>query len=403
MSSPQTSEPLPVAAELPALRLFTPPAEPPSRPPAAADGSSAPKPPPLTLAAAFERYVRPDMQKHRRAASTIRDVERSVERWRVYWEGRKAATIAAGREWILDPFLARHVRLKHLEQWQAALVAETKPDGRPRYSPASVNRMLGGIRQVLRACERRGKLKKARPAVSKLAARPAPKFYMRHEQAESLWRQMDSATWPQLPGMTPADWWRCALVLYWIYGFRTQELIAFQVGKTPLTWSAISLGDETPNPEGTATNALGWLSYVPQKQKWAKPEPLYLPLTRHTRAAVDRLRAAAAIATEGEPEASRPLFPWPGSHKIIYRQWNALQTAAGITTKSGAPFLLKHLRKTAATYLENHAKGLGAAVCGWADRNVSGVMATHYAVNELAIVEQLATYPVPRCFDELLS
>ena len=80
-----------------------------------------------------------------------------------------------------------------------------------------------------------------------------------------------------------------------------------------------------------------------------------------------------------------------------------MQTLAGVTAKSGEPFLLKNLRKSAATYLENHHKGLGAAVCGWADRETSAVMAKHYAVDELTLVEKLATYPVPACFDSLLE
>ena len=382
----------------PQLRLFQPPPVPPPPPTVAAPAGDGPPRPSMDVEAALKRFVLPQMRELDRSPATIQDVSRSVREWREFWTARKAER--PNDQWITDPLVVRHIRRQHLETWRSALIADAR-----KLSPSSVNRKLGAIRQVLRACEKHGKLKKSRPQLEKLPTKAAPKFYMKREQVELLWPHCDALTWPRLPGMTTGEWWRCAIVLFWVYGFRTQELIAFQRDKRGLAWSSITSDAETPNPEGTAASALGWLSYVPQKQKWAKPEPLYLPLTKHTRAAVNLLKHAATITLEdGQAiDPARRLFPWPGTAKSFYREWELLQERAGVATKRGEPFLFKHLRKSAATYLEGHHKGLGAAVCGWADREVSVVMSRHYAVDELTLVEKLATYPVPVCFDDLQS
>ncbi len=173
-----------------------------------------------------------------------------------------------------------------------------------------------------------------------------------------IWTVADHCTWPRISGLATGDWWRCALCLLWTYGFRTQELIAFQKGKQQLSWSCIHFDTETPNPAGQAHNAHGWLVYVPQKQRWAKPEPLYLPLTIHARAAIDWLAGAARAQCGGNLPPGRPLFPWSSSHKSLYAQWEAMQSRADVRTKAGPPFQFKHLRKSAATYLEGHWPGL---------------------------------------------
>ena len=375
----------------PTIKIYNPAPEPPTKP----------KSPPTTVLQAFDRFVLPGLKAKNRSAATIADVQRSANEWTAFWNASKAA---ANEQWILDPLLIRQIRRRHLEAWQAALIAAKNKHGGALYSPSSVNRKLGGIRQILNASEQHGKIKK-RPRLEKLPTKPARKFYMRPEQMNALWPAFDKLDWPRMPGMSTANWWRCSLVIYWVYGMRTQELIQFQFDKQPLTWSAITLDTETPNPDGTATNALGWLSYVPQKQSWAKPDPLYLPLTRHTRAAFDRLRKAAAIATGDETaiDPARPVCPWPGNHRKFYQKWCEAQKLAGIASKGGEPFLVKSMRKSAATFLESHHKGLGAAVCGWADRSASAVMEKHYAVDELMLVDKLATYPVPSCFDTLLQ
>ena len=387
-----------------------------------------------TLRQVYERHVRPGLVAKDRAGSTVRDIERALERWELYWSSpsdassppSEVATEQKG-ERIANPFPSappdsadvrpprvpvqlrvRTIKRRHLEEFQIHLQTCKSQRGKP-FAKSTINGELGSIRQILCAAESHALLKEGRPRIAKLSANAAaPKFYISREQMNQIWEACDHATWPRLPGMRSADWWRCALTLLWLYGFRTQELLAFQVGKEKLTWSGIHWIAETPNPAGQATNELGWLVYVPQKQKWAKPEPLYLPLTPHSRAAIEWLASAARAQCEGQLPPDRPLFPWSKAHKPLYAQWESIQKRAKVQTKLGEPYEFKHLRKSAATYLEAHWPGLGEAVVGWADRGnqasqPSHVMKVHYQVDEIVIVDKLATYPVPECFTSLLA
>ncbi|MCA9158717.1 MAG: helix-turn-helix domain-containing protein, partial [Planctomycetales bacterium] len=327
-----------------------------------------------TLRAVYDRHVKPRLIKRNRARSTMVELLRAVDAWDCFWPPKLQNV--------------RRIRHKHLEKWQNHLLDQG-------LSACTVNRYLKAIGQILRAAVNSGIIAN-RPSLEQLPTRPATLWYMQLADMDKLIGSCDQMTWPRLPGLTPGQWWQAALVLYWIYGFRTQEVLAFGVGRRSLSWDSIDLDPQTPNPAGMAVNEWGWLSYVPQKQEWTKPDPLYLPLTKHARAAIDLLQC-------GRQESSELLFPWPRSQKQLYMRWRELQKLAGVATKGGKPFCFKHIRKSAATHLERHYRGLGAAVIGWADRDVSMVMSRHYAVNELMLVEQLASYPVPDAFDSLLS
>ncbi len=384
-----------------------------------------------TLRTVMEKSLLPKLAGLDRKSTTIRDIKRALDRWEAYWTTKaeppeNSSTLNAEGERIRNPFPSettkpvttdqkprvpvqlrvRGVKRRHLEEFRMHLQQSCSARGKP-FAKSTINGELGSIRQILCEAEKH-QLLSNRPRVERLAAKPAPKFYLQREQINRLWLECDRCTWPRLPGMSTGDWWRCALCLLWTYGFRTQELLAFQAGKTKLVWADITLATETPNPEGTAHNEFGWLTYVPQKQQWAKPDPLYLPLTIHTRAAVDWLAGAARSQCNGALPPDRPLFPWSKAHKSLYAQWEAMQVRAGVATKAGSPFEIKHLRKSAATFLEHHWPGLGEAIVGWADRDGqtskrSKVAADHYVVDELTMVEKMATYQQPECFAELLK
>jgi hypothetical protein len=382
---PATSDqPDPTKPQPPAIRLYQPEPQRPRR-----------RVRDTPLDRYLERIVIPPMELRNRSPRTIADLRLAVREWDAYWRAKAKPDQSDTR--IQYPCLIGNIRSKHLEEWQHHLACQTSTKTGRRVSACTVNRKLGAIRQILVAAERRGHLRR-RPRVAQLTARAAAKHYLRVEQIESLWSACAAAQWPSVGNFPPAAWWRCALVLYWIYGFRTQELIAFQPGQRPLTWLAVSDLPETPNPVGTAQCQFGWLSYTPQKQAWAKPEPLYLPLTAHARAAIDTLGKATGI------DARERLFPWPKSQRDFYAAWYAIGNSARLTTKSGGQFLIKHLRKSAATHLERHRKGLGLAVCGWGNRDTGDdrVMRNHYLCNEDEVVEAMLSYRVPACFDALL-
>src|SRR5690606_7668995 len=103
------------------------------------------------------------------------------------------------------------------------------------------NQAVAGIRQILRCAELNGLITHA-PRVESIPAKKAsPKIYLTDDHLEALWRHAPT-DWPvKRRGFTrlhypPQLAWRCCLVLWTIYGFRTQELIALERKSRPLRW-----------------------------------------------------------------------------------------------------------------------------------------------------------------------
>ena len=227
---------------------------------------------------------------------------------------------------------------------------------------------------------------------------PARKIYLRDEQIDALMTQTESLVWPpkSFTGVEPADWWQCALVLYRTYGFRPQELLAYDRKKTPIRWSNITFAIESPNPSSEEKNEHGWLHYILPKTKKKKPHPLYLPLTKHARAALELIQATKV-------SDDSPLFPMPHSQQGFLAQWYRWFESAGVKPKiEGARFKPYALRKTCATHLSSHKTGLASAVCRWGPSADAKVATDHY-IGDDAIIKHLLDAPMPKTFDELLK
>lgn len=228
--------------------------------------------------------------------------------------------------------------------------------------------------------------------------RSREKYYIDDLQVTQLWTTAGAMQWPRL-GPPPSVFWRAAIVLYLTYGMRVQDLIAYQPDKRPITWGAISLDPRSPNPEGRSENALGWLTYTAAKTG----RRYYLPLTKYTRAAVDRLWKAAS-GSGGDWHArpkDRPLLPCPTGHGLG-RNWRLLQRLAHVSRPDGAPYWLEDFRKTCATYLYQVEPELAYLVCGWSTA-ASRVAHGHYINGEPALVQLMHSVPWPRCFDDWLD
>jgi hypothetical protein len=340
----------------------------------------------IQLREVWEKYLHPSLQNYGRSPKTLADIERHLARWEEFWRSEQRIT---------DPLVTSLCKRHHLEQWQQSLKASD-------LSIRTVNKHLASIRQLL-ICAEKHRLVSNRARLEQMPhKKAAAKLYLTDTQLDRLWNAASDLNWPQ-GDIAPCDFWRAALILFRTYGFRTQELIAYD-SKHSLKWNNICRDSaETPNPDGTAVNSLGWLWYVPIKQAWAKPDPLYLPLTRHS---------AAAIAKLVVGNSDDPLFRIPRSSRSFYNTWECWLNLADVKPKAipGAKeqrkFEPKHLRKTCATYLDRHHKGLADAVCGWGDRTSeterSEVSSTHYIADELTIVDKLNSAPMPASFDAWL-
>lgn len=334
------------------------------------------------------RFVIPDLEAKKRRPTTINNLKRDVVRFNRWWKSRTDRVLPVGK-----------IRVQHLRVFRRWLSA----DGA---SVPMQNNCLRSIRQILNACVSEGILIKAPSLQSLPYVLDEPKIYPSDEEINALWANCHRMTWPVKDGSqrplhySPEIAWKVAIVLYRIFGFRTQELIQLERGYEPLRWRNIYGPGLTPNPAGKLHFEFGALVYSPQKQK---VKTLYLPLNAHARAAID------LVYPKNHPPGILPILNWSRSSVYLYNAWNRLFEYAGVKPRhdSGVDhYKIKHLRKAANSNANNHIPGSGRYILGHSiDRssNESVINENHYFNPELVSYRCLMTQPMPTCFDELLS
>lgn len=180
--------------------------------------------------------------------------------------------------------------------------------------------------------------------------------------------------WPQIENA--ADYWKSMVVLYSTYGFRTNELVAIESGKVGLDWSNIHF-DKEVRGYTQAESEFGWIIYTPQKQQRFKPHPVCAPLTESARKHLEAL-----------PTKTGPVFPFPKSKETFYQCWRDLFSSVGLCDG----FKVKHLRKTAITWIDFFFAGCGELITGHAERGVSG---QHYNQQQFKLVRAIENLPTP--------
>ena len=378
------------------LRLFSPQDDAPRRP---------------TLRDAWERWKKPELVQSRRSGGKRADYQRAVQRFESWW--RQHRTLQAPEAGILkermnDPLLTEIDRqtLTAFRTWFTA-------DGGG--SSRMANKTIQSLEAILLAAadheeesgydRRQNRLK---PLETQHAAK---KFYLSYEQVEALYRHAGAAQWPAsfpapvgerirrpLP-FSPAAYFRAAIVMWFTYGMRTQELISYSRTMNALTWEQICEDPDTPAEEGQATNEHGWFYYLPEKQKRLKPDPLVLPLSAVAMAHLQSIRPP-------DPLPVTRVFPFPYASDGFYAAWRRITSAAGVAPKRNlrtgeqAEYLPKHLRKTCETWHDTHKPGIGPVVTGHAERSVSG---RHYVNREWQLVEAINGLPQPPAFLQIFD
>lgn len=342
----------------------------------------------VELRKVYERYQKPAAIAAEVSSKHLKDIELHLSVWESFWQHYRASTPAEQR--IRYPLLPG-VKREHLEMFRRHLQSTG-------LGSRTCNKYLGSIRSIMVTAENHALLK-LRPRLERLPESPAAgtKIYFRDSQIDALMRSSAFATWPskRATGVEPAVFWQAAIVLYRSYGFRVQELLAYEREKTPLTWKAITFDAETPNPESEETNDLGWLSYTPPKTRRFKSDPIYLPLTRYTRLALD-------LMSEGKTKDEGLIFRMPRAQESFFDEWHALLSRGKVKAKTGQ-FNPKHFRKSCATGLSRHKAGLATAVCRWGssknDSAEAKVALDHY-IQEDSILMELHSVPWPESFEE---
>ena len=353
----------------------------------------------------FARRVSDQLLRQGRARETREEYLRFAKRFDEYF----ATWWADGppdQKYRMGYPVIRTCGAAHLRLWREYLVSLES------FSPRTINKHVATVEAIL-SWAADEELRDQSPHLKALPSKgAAPKFYLTLEQLSAIYQACDVAEWPTvgrrgLLGYSPADGWRAALVLWFSYGLRTQELIKHESGKRSLRCRNLVWQRETPAQEGHAESPYGWLWYVPQKQGRVKPRPLALPLSDVAAAHLRLIRCR-----DKRPCAT--LFDWPLSPDQFYPQWRRILEAAGVrpkrdpSTGQQPQYDVKHLRKTCTTHYNNHAAGIAKWITGHSslrpdEARDSQVSDRHYDCPEQRVLRAVLSLPQPEAFRTALS
>lgn len=347
-----------------------------------------------TIRQVFENYLMDEQRRAGNKKTTIADIRRHVNQFDAWWAEES-------KEEPDEPILPIAIMdRRHLLEFRDWLLKPAQGT-----SVCGANRHIGSIRQILKCAERNHLIPHA-PKLERLPHRSvAPKVYLLDEQIDRLWEAAAKLKWPTkdsdkkpLP-YSPAVAWRAALVMYRIYGFRTQELVRMERKYHPIQWKHIKDQELTPNPAGHCRCEYGWFQYAPPKQTRFKPDPLVDPLTWYTRAALWSIRPE-------NPDPEKYVFDWILSSTSFRATWNEWMRLADVHPREGSGvdhITPKHLRKTATTLANEFQPGMGEHIVGHAaDRSgQSAISARHYNNAEKGVLYTLLNMPYPESFNEL--
>lgn len=346
----------------------------------------------LTIETLYRDHYKPCETTRDNARSTVNSNARYVRRWHEWWHGRSD-----------EPLTLDTIDRRHMLEFQRHLLAQGR-------CASDVNAHTQHIRKMLKFAADQQFILQAASIESLPAKNKAKKFIFSDDEICQLWAATSGVRWPRRDGCwnplphSPGHYWRSLIVLYWHYGYRTEELVSFEKRFVPVKWGDVYPPGLTPNREVRESCEYGWISYVPQKQSKKKDDPLVSPLNKYTRAAIE------AVRPYGPVHADRPVYDFTRSSQSFYKAWNWLLDEADVhprQTPGEEPdrYLIKHFRKTATTNVNRHRRGLGPYVVGHAaDRKemTSIVSDKHYDNVTAAKVECMLSLPVPECFKELL-
>ncbi len=199
-------------------------------------------------------------------------------------------------ERLAAPRYVDAVGTKTLDEYVAARRVERGAKAGSRVSPATINKELRCLRAALNIAHDWGYLAK----VPRFRWAREPKKILRYMTAEhfaDIYGACDSATLPELPSVDPGTFWRALITFAYLTGWRVGEL--FELTREDLdldTGTAITRHDDN---------------------KAGRDDIVHL----HP-AIIDHLR--------GMPHFEDRVFPWPHGYKQRWKQFHAIQRAAGI-------------------------------------------------------------------------
>lgn len=186
-------------------------------------------------------------------------------------------------------------------------------------------------------------------------------------------------------------YWRAALVLFFNYGFDTGTIWPIIPWHEPIRWRNVTWDRLAPDREIKEQCRWGWLFYRRVKTHKAFYRPMNHVVNVHLRSILPQ--------TAGPDE---PAFLGGGARPNA--RFQVLCKLAGIrprtnpTTGNDEPWELKDLRKTCATYYDEHMPESSVEILG---HSAGGITYRHYAHRAPLAFKAIMTLPQPTAFASL--
>ena len=186
-------------------------------------------------------------------------------------------------------------------------------------------------------------------------------------------------------------YWRSALVVFFNYGVDTGTVWKSTSCHEPILWRHVSWGRQSPDCEVKQQSPWGWLFYRRVKTGKAFHRPMNRAVHSHIK----------SIMPEN-PNPDDPVFHGGGVRPNV--RFRTLCTLAGINPKTNVQtgneerWVLKDLRKTCATYYDEHVPESSIEILG---HSVGGITYRHYAHRTPLAFKAIMTISQPSAFAAL--
>ncbi len=187
---------------------------------------------------------------------------------------------------------------------------------------------------------------------------------------------------------TIGHYWRCALVVFFNYGVDTGTDWKTLPFHEPILWRYVSWERQAPNGEIKECSPWGWLFYRRVKTGKVFWRPMNRTLHTHLKSILPEC-----------PDLDAPVFFGGGTRPN--NRFRNLCRLAGIEPKTSVdsgeqrPWVLKDLRKTCATYYDEHVPESSVEILG---HSVGGITYRHYAHRAPLAFRAIMTLPQPSAF-----
>jgi hypothetical protein len=219
--------------------------------------------------------------------------------------------------------------------------------------------------------------------------RVAGQFFFERREVSALYEAAGRMQCPRLwrDPRPISHLWQAAIVLFWFYAFDTRALF-YESGKQQITWDHIYRQPLPPGRAGNVRAKYGWIRWKRQKTGVVLLLPIHPVVHRH----LDLIRPQGDLFDRGAAIIGRAGGTDPNE------RFRELVCEAGLSAKIDPEtgqrinYVLKDLRKTAATYYGDRDAGL---ILGHVPDSIT---ARHYENPLPRIVRAVKRVKYPRAF-----